>query len=108
MSIGIGQALRGKLALAKENGVKAAAEVILDASQADVPVDTGDLKRSGYTIRRGKKATIGYRDPVSVIVHENMRARHERGRAKFLENAMNSHRDEALEAIAAELRKTLG
>ena len=106
--LNLDQQLRGALSLAVERGVKAAGEVILEASQEDVPVDEGDLKRSGYTARRGKRVNIGYRDPVAIIVHENLRARHDQGRAKYLEHAMNTKRDEALEAVAVELRKVIG
>lgn len=107
MSIDLTQARRQLLAAA-EAGVGKAGEYLLEASQNQVPVDTGDLKESGRVRHDGLKAAVSYRDPIAVIVHENMQAHHDVGNAKFLENPMNSERDEVGRIIATEVKTRLG
>lgn len=96
--------LLARIRAAAAEGVADATELVFEASQDDVPVDHGDLKRSGHQRADGLHGEIGYRDPVSIIVHENMRARHRRGRAKFLEDAMNTQRDAARQKIGDRLK----
>lgn len=100
--------IKAQVRAAAERGLAAAAEHILDTSNRHVPVLTGGLKRSGRTKTTGLRAEIAYTDPISVIVHEDQRAQHDDGSAKFLENAMNSERREAGEIVAAEIRRELG
>lgn len=97
-----------QLLAAAEAGVEKAAEHVLDVSQRDVPVDKGELKASGRVQATGLKAQIGYTDPISIMVHENMQAQHDNGHAKFLENALNSQRTEAAQIVAEEIRRKLG
>lgn len=69
--------------------LEAAAEVILTRAQQLTPVDTGRLRASGYTKRRGTKVEIGFKAPYSLYVHERTDLHHTNGQAKFLETAMN-------------------
>jgi hypothetical protein len=71
---------------------------ILELSQQYVPVDTGDLKRSGFIEARktttGTRAVIGYAKNgvpnYAAWVHEMMHIPHAKGKsAKFLERAVN-------------------
>lgn len=74
---------------------------IFDESQRLVPVDTGDLKRSGFievrtTVSGNTSAAIGYgrygRPNYAGFVHERMDLRHAPPtQAKFLEAAVNKH-----------------
>lgn len=95
----------GEIAKAAEDAVSTGAETVLDASDDMVPVDTGDLRGSRNVQGSGLRRQFGYNDPISVIVHEDMTAQHQRGQAKYLETAMNSKRDEVRDAIAAVLRR---
>ena len=74
-------------------------EPIFEESQRLVPVDTGDLKRSGFIETRrtstGASAVLGYgrygRPSYAGFVHENLLVRHAAGtQAKFLEAAVTS------------------
>lgn len=94
-----------KIREAAKDGAGDAVEVIFEASQLAVPVDTGQLKASGRIEGEGLHRTIRYTDPVAAIVHEDLRANHTNGQAKFLETAMNTKRDEARAAIAASVRR---
>lgn len=100
--------IAAKVQAAATDAVKAGAEVIFEESQDNVPVDFGDLKRSGKVEARGTKATIRYKDEVSIIVHENMTVEHRVGSAKFLEKAMNTRAADASKAIAERIRSDIG
>lgn len=89
-------------------GVTKAANDILDASNQQVPVDEGDLKASGRVEVDRSAAAIVYDDRVAVIVHEMLTKAHASGNAKFLENAMNSHRGEVEDAVVRAIRAELG
>lgn len=94
-----------KLREAAEEGAGDATEIVFKASQDLVPVDEGNLRDSGRIEGEGLHRTIRYTDPVSVIVHEDMRANHTNGQPKYLETAMNTKKDEARAAIATSIRR---
>lgn len=100
--------VKARLRDGRQAALGEATQLVLAASQADVPVDKGDLKASGYARTNGDRGEVGYRDPVAVIVHENLRARHDDGHAKFLEQAMTSKTAEIRRVVAETLRKALG
>lgn len=52
------------------------------------PIDTGLLRQSGILVDMGTYIIIAFTAPYSGYVHEDMNARHETGRAKFLEIAL--------------------
>jgi hypothetical protein len=78
--------------------ILAALEPAFDLSQTYVPVDTGELKDSGYleviTWRGIPVVEIGYglrgEPPYAAMVHENLEAQHEAPtQAKYLERALD-------------------
>jgi len=109
--------LRGAAAEA----VDAAAHVVLDASQPGVPVEEGVLKASGRVVREdGLSAAITYgRDDdgdgthapsnqYAVKQHEDMTLNHPNGGGpKWLETALHSAGERAVEAMSVALRKAL-
>lgn len=94
-----------------EDGVSDAADLVLEASQRVVPVETGDLKASGRVIRNGLTATVQYGaglpDNRAAIVHEKTELHHNDGQPKFLENPAKASGPKVLEAIANGIRRKL-
>lgn len=88
-------------------GVRDGAELLLDASNQRVPVDSGELKGSGEVISDGLTAAVSYGAAHALIVHEDMEAHHSRGQAKFLEAALAEEQRELLAAIAASIKLAL-
>jgi hypothetical protein len=93
-------------------GVRDGIEVIAEESQERVLVQTGDLKNSQRIEARGLAAAVGYTDSKAVPAHENMtitprRHKNPRAQPKFLEAAATAKRDDAVRAIAEQLRKVL-
>lgn len=91
-------------------GVALAAEHILGESNKKVPLEEATLKRSGTvsTDPDNFTAAISYDTPYAARQHEDMHARHNDNRtAKYLENAMNSERDAALQIIADTIKGVL-
>ncbi|MFJ9816161.1 hypothetical protein ACIRU3_13010 [Streptomyces sp. NPDC101151] len=91
-------------------GLLLAAEHLLAASRAEVPIDEGTLERSGATSVDDANlvAAVSYDTPYARRVHEDLTARHSPGRkAKFLEDP--AHREAAAmgEIIAAQVRRSL-
>jgi hypothetical protein len=104
---------------AGEAGVQAAADVLLEASQRLVPVDTGALRDSGQVTQEGLEAAVSYgredgagRDgqdtaAYAAVQHERLDYAHPNGQAKYLEQPMSSEREAIVGALAEELRKAL-
>lgn len=90
---------------------------VFDQSQIYVPVDKGDLKRSGYMEAAGSVAPIGSPRVLeigygkngfpdyAVKVHEDLeKFHHSPTQAKFLERAFNEKSKEVLSRIAGKLK----
>lgn len=65
-------------------------QAIEAASVPLVPVDTGNLRSKHYTSPpvasgKGPEVTVGYGTDYALPVHENMKAKHKVGQAKYLE-----------------------
>lgn len=74
-------------------GGMAWAQRVMARSQALVPIDTGELKASGYVrLGPGGKVEIGYSAPYALAVHERLNVRHRQGQAKYLEAAVDAER----------------
>jgi hypothetical protein len=74
-------------------------------SKALVPVDTGNLRASGYTRRSAElEVEVGYQASYAVFVHENLEAKHTNGQAKFLEQPLREDAALMLEIIARRAR----
>lgn len=104
-----GDAVLTLIDAAGARGVDAGIDIIGDLSQERVLVDTGKLKRSRRTVRRGLQAAVGYTDSKAAAAHENLAVTPKRPgtRAKFLESAATDSRDDVLRAVADQLRKAL-
>lgn len=94
-----------------EDGVKAGAEIIFEASQRQVPEATGALKRSGRIVVEGLRAVIRYGeglpDARAGIVHEKLDLQHDDGAAKYLENPTKASAKKVGQAIADGIRRKL-
>jgi len=78
-----------------EQGVRDCANLLLQESRKQVPLDTGALSRSGTVDSEGLKATVSYDTPYAVRWHEtNANFQHGR-KMKYLEDPCN---DPALKA----------
>lgn len=94
-----------------EAGVKAGAEIVFEASQHAVPVDSGELKDSGRVIVNGLRAAIRYGEGLpdirAGIVHEKLELHHDSGGAKYLENPTKASAQRVVSAIADGIRRKL-
>ncbi|MFJ5638647.1 hypothetical protein [Streptomyces sp. NPDC093223] len=91
-------------------GLYLGAEHVLGKSNEVVPLDEGPLQHSGTATVDEASLTgaVAYDTPYAVRQHENLDYRHAPGRtAKYLENSLNSSRDEVAAVIAAEMRRAL-
>ena len=71
------------------------------------PKDTGNLRNSFLTTRNENNVEIKNTANYSLVVHEDLQARHLIGEAKYLENAIKAKEKEALEIIADSARKSV-
>lgn len=73
-----------------------AGEFVMTEAKKDTPVEFGTLRNSGRVDLKidGRRATVtlGFYTDYAIYVHENLRARHPIGRAKFLERAVNRNK----------------
>ena len=85
-----------------EKGVRDCANLLLEESRKQVPLDTGALSRSGEVDSEGLTATVFYDTPYAVRWHEE-HANFQHGRKnKYLEDPCN---DPALKARMLEYLK---
>lgn len=94
-----------------DDGLEKVARVILKKSKGQVPVDTGDLKRSGEVEVDSGTAYIRYTQKYALRVHEDMEMSHDSGeKAKYLEDpyleVMTSGK--AADLLANHLQSVLG
>lgn len=87
-----------------------AGSLLLRASKRIVPVDTGNLKASGFVRPEGKgwdtRVTVGYTASYALFVHENLENKHKPGKqAKFLEEPARIMQPELQKMIREELMK---
>lgn len=106
---------------ATERGLYAAGLIIEKDSLRRTPRDTGALRNSIYTnALPGRRVEVGYTAEYAPFVHENMnpssgvpRGGNKRGtywdvgEPKFLEHAAQAKEQEALEAVAREIKSTI-
>lgn len=97
-------------------GLQIAGRNTLNVSNSQVPFEEGDLSRDGgisldevelrLALSYGRSAdTKDY----AVAQHEDMSFAHDAGRnAKYLENAMNSTREQNLQVIGAAIKRKMG
>lgn len=90
------------------SGIEKAMGHIYDKSQPLVPVDTGELKKSGKITKLDNGYQIKYQAfngtyDYAPIQHENRKFKHTVGQAKYLEDAINL--DELEQIIVGEILK---
>lgn len=91
-------------------GLAIAAEHLLGAAKAIVPIEEATLERSGVASvdRSSMTAAVSFDTPYAVRQHEELTYRHAPGRqAKYLEQPAITERDTMLALMAAELRRAL-
>lgn len=96
---------------AEMEGLELAAEHLLAASSVLVPLEEGDLDRSGEvsTDADEQAAAVSYDRPYAVRQHEELTWRHDAGRqAKYLEEPMGTEADTMLKLIARPGQELLG
>lgn len=81
----------------------AVAHKIINRSKELTPVDTGLLKANQFATATDNGARIDVKQNYAVVVHEDLGAYHKTGQAKFLETALNEHKEEVLTAIKNEV-----
>jgi hypothetical protein len=92
-----------------ERAMTMGAEVLLDESNRKAPIETGALIRSGVAKAEGNKAAVGYNTPYAIKQHEELGYQHDQGReAKYLENALINNKTQIFDAIADEIKRSLG
>jgi len=94
----------------RNKGLRLAAEELLAASQAIVPIEEATLERSGVaSVDESKgKAAVSYDTVYAVRQHEELTWRHDPGRqAKYLEQPFETERPTMLALIAAAERRAL-
>lgn len=103
----------GETAKGMEKGLVKAGAFLLRESQKIVPVDTGALKNSGFVRKDGEgfktDVTVGYTMEYAIYVHENLDARHARGKqAKYLEDPARAKRQDMILIIRKEAQLKKG
>jgi len=82
-------------------GLLEAGHAIERSAKGRVPVDTGNLKNSGYTRKAGPRSVeVGFQAAYAVYVHENLEARHPVGEAKYLQRAITENEDDIVRIVA--------
>ncbi|WP_076260870.1 HK97 gp10 family phage protein [Intrasporangium flavum] len=103
--------LSAEVAAVAPAAVARAGEHIRAVSVARTPVETGRLAGSAAVHLDHQDgdatASITYDGPYARYQHERLDLRHETGQAKFLESALLSEADTALEIIATDIRRAL-
>jgi hypothetical protein len=98
-----------RLRRGEKRGLELWAEEVLTRSNAKVPLDEGPLEASGRARVKDRAGSISYDTPYAVRQHEDMAYRHAPGReAKYLENALNSTREDGPKLVAEEVRRSMG
>ena len=96
-------------------GLNRAAERLLALAVERVPVDTGDLRKSGSfheADRVALEATVTFNTPYAVIVHEGTHMRFQRvknpnAQAKYLSRPVADKGDELIRVVQASVRRAL-
>lgn len=93
-------------------GLVTAGEHILNVSNSQVPLEEGDLARSGVVSSSSPAdltVAVSYDTPYAVRQHEDLSLRHDPGRnAKFLSNACSSEAKTAGHLIARAVKSVVG
>lgn len=105
-----GDAVRAAVRQGAQDGLRIAAEHLLGASRAIVPIDTGELSRSGRAEVDSARleATVSYNTPYAVYQHERLDLHHKAGRkAKYLETPLRTQEQVLLQIISTAVQRRL-
>lgn len=86
------------------------AERLLTEAKKEVPVDTGELMRSGSVALKnaGNSAEVSFNKPYAATQHENLAFVHPVGKAKYLEDPLVALAPSIFEAICKAESAALG
>lgn len=77
---------------------------LLNESKQLAPLDTGELRASGYTefadLPEGYVGEVGFGTPYAAVQHEELEYEHEHGQAKYLEQPLKKNADKYAKQIA--------
>ncbi|MFG1997880.1 hypothetical protein ACGFNU_01880 [Spirillospora sp. NPDC048911] len=105
-----GAKVKGAERAAAVRGLRLAAEHLLEESRRLVPIQSGDLARSGVASVDAARLTaaVSYDTPYAVRQHEELNFRHDPGRsAKYLEIPATTEAGEIARRLQEELRRAL-
>jgi len=91
-------------------GLRDAAEHLLEYANRTVPLEEGTLMRSGQADVDPETlaATVSYDTPYAVVQHERLDFKHDPGRrAKWLELSLNEREEAIQQYIARKIRESL-
>lgn len=73
---------------------------LLGKSKVLAPIDTGDLRGTGFTQLEDKTVVIGFTTPYALKQHEDLTCNHPKGgQAKYLEQPLNQNRTRYINLI---------
>jgi hypothetical protein len=108
--------LQAKINEIKDATKEAVNEVALDLigkAKERAPLDTGDLRGSGFVNNGGTngqiyKAKVGFSEPYALEQHENLQYQHPRGgEAKYLENPLKENEERYIDHIKSKVRRVI-
>ena len=91
---------------AAREALRDTAEEVLKRAKEKVPVDDGDLRRSGRVTMDDVTVRVSFRAPHAWLQHERLDYKHDDGGPKYLERAVDELGVEAdvISGVAARLR----
>lgn len=90
----------------EESRIRQAGELLV-AAQANCPVDTGDLVRSGRVEMGPLGPEVVFSAPYAAAVHERFDLTHRAGGPKYLERAIIDNREKFFEEAQEDLNREL-
>ncbi len=106
--------IRARLAALAEVPERLRSEVLPEAgaslltrAQALVPVNTGELRDSGYFEVADGRLRVGFTAEHAAEVHERLDVAHEEGQAKFLERAQLEQEGDVRATLVAVVREAI-
>jgi hypothetical protein len=86
---------------ATEQSLQEVALDVIGKARELAPLDTGDLRSSGYAKVEGLNVELGFTAPYALIQHERLDFKHPRGgQAKYLEQPLKQNIDNYIQHIA--------
>ena len=105
-----GRFVSQKVRKAAADGMRDAAEHLLEYANRTVPLEEGTLMRSGQADVDAEtlEASVSYDQPYAVVQHERLDFKHDPGRrAKWLELSLNEREEPIQRYIARKIQESL-